>query len=95
MRVGLAWARLVRGQSRQNTASVSWMLTVVRLLNAFVAEGRTLAVELRRREWGRLGGLLKRHPWAKKYRAKNFFPVFDTRVVKRWLEKPGGRRLLY
>ena len=95
MGLGLMWGRVSRNAVRASNAQVGWLTCVVKLLTRWFAEGRTLAVELRRREWGRLGGKLKTHKWVKKYRNANFFPVFDTRVVKRWLEKPGGRRMLY
>ncbi len=66
---------------------------VGRRLLGWFKEGKVLAVELRRREWGRLGGPLKKQPWVKRYRTLNFLPTFCQKVVGRWLERPGGRRM--
>ena len=89
----VAWQRVVDNLLRGNRARTNWLYCVAKVLREYLKEGRTLAVELRRREWGRLGGLLKRHPWVARYRNKHFFPVWYKRVVKRWLEQAGGRRM--
>ena len=61
-----------------------WLDLVERLLAAAASEARVFAVCILRKRWGRLGNLLKRHPWAIEYRGRNFVPVWYHTVVKRW-----------
>ena len=61
-----------------------WADLVERLLTAAASEARAFAVCILRKRWGRLGNLLKRHPWAIEYRGRNFVPVWYHTVVKRW-----------
>ena len=61
-----------------------WVDLVERLLTAAASEARAFAVCILRKRWGRLGNLLRRHPWAIEYRGRNFVPVWYTTVIKRW-----------
>ena len=61
-----------------------WVDLVERLVTSAASEARAFAVCILRKRWGRLGNLLKRHPWAIEYRGRNFVPVWYTTVVKRW-----------
>ena len=61
-----------------------WVDLVERLVTSAAIEARACAVCILRKRWGRLGNLLRRHPWAIEYRGRNFVPVWYATVIKRW-----------
>ena len=64
--------------------TVRWHGIVTRLISSVKKEAREFAVALLRRRWGKLGNLLRRHPWAINYRVEHFRPIWTTSIVKQW-----------
>jgi hypothetical protein len=71
---------------------VQWYGLVTRLISSVKKEAREFAVALLRRRWGKLGNLLRRHPWAISYRVEHFRPIWITSIVKRWTRLTSVRR---
>ena len=62
-----------------------WFTLADLLFNAYYNEQKEHAVRLRRRMWGRLGNLLRHHPWCQAFRVGNFVPRWSVRIVKKWI----------
>ena len=80
----------VRDPAQQQLLALQWFRVADNLFHRFYEKYREYQVARIRRIWGRLGNMLKRHPWVIAFRTKHFVAKYTWALVKRWSPKGSG-----